>query len=469
MYGDSKTDGGLHWVQRTRAFATTILPLVFDNSLTYMEMIGRFSYKLNECIEAINAQNLNIIEFCHMVELEVERFEKYIDNRITEFESGIKQEWEDYKTSLNDEWNNFKQQLIEEWEQEKQVNENFRNELTAAFQAFKTDIDNQIKGFENLIMQKFEEYKTSVNNRLDQFETDTNTNITEFKNTMQTQQNEFETHMVTLFTDFTTDQSNEWSTFQANFQKLFDQWKVDTLNAIQNQITQWQTQAITDLKTYIDSEIGGFEESIRTEITQLSHSLSQEASARQLADTSLQRQINELTPEGSIKSDIPDEQGDSQLYIVNPDTQERENIYPKVNSTGIKELTQRKIEKGGNEYNYVGIFTDFNTVRIHLTHENFSNGVTDLGNIIKIPVTDLPGSTIEQKMSQFQNSMQINQTIIADGDYNNSFVNANPLIATHTIYTDNTYAYLSIKVKLDSSLTAIGNEKFYINFSVWSY
>lgn len=469
MYGDSRTDGGLHWVQRTKAFATTVLPLVFDNSLSYMEMIGRFSHKLNECIDAINAQNLNLIEFCHMVEVEVERFEKYIDDRITDFESGIRKEWEDYKTALNSEWDSFKQQMLEEWEQEKQLNENFRNQLTAAFQAFKTDINNQITGFENLVMQKFEEHKTAVNDRIDQFEATVNGDITAFKQTMQTQQNEFENHMVELFTDFTTDQSNEWSTFQANFQKLFDQWKVDTLNAIQTQLTQWQTQAIADLKTYIDSEIGGFEASIRTEITNLSHSLSQEADARQQADSSLQRQINELTPTGSIKADIPDQQGNSQLYIVNPDTSEREDIFPKTKASGSSQLTQRKIEAGGNTYSYVLVFTNYNTVQIHLTNANFKAGVTDLGNIIKIPVSDLSGSTIEQKMTQFKNSVQASQTIIADGDYNNSFVNANPLIAFHTFFTDNTYAYVSVKVKLDSELTAIGNEDFWINFSVWSY
>lgn len=469
MYGDSRTDGGLHWVQRTKAFATTVLPLVFDNSLSYMEMIGRFSHKLNECIDAINAQNLNLIEFCHMVEVEVEHFEKYIDDRITDFESGIRKEWEDYKTALNAEWNSFKQQMLEEWEQEKQLNENFRNQLTAAFQAFKTDINNQITGFENLVMQKFEEHKIAVNNRIDQFEASVNGDITEFKQTMQTQQNEFENHMVELFTDFTTDQSNEWSTFQANFQKLFDQWKVDTLNAIQTQLTQWQTQAIADLKTYIDSEIGGFEASIRTEITNLSHSLTQEAEARQQADNGLQRQINELTPTGSIKADVPDQQGNSQLYTVNPDTSEREDIFPKIKTSGSFQLTQRKIETGGNTYPYVYVYRDTYTVKIHLTNENFKSGVTDLGNIIKIPLSNLSGNETSQKMTLFKNSIQASQTIIADGDYNNSFVNANPLIAFHTFFTDNTYAYVSVKVKLDSELTAIGNEEFWINFSVWSY
>lgn len=48
----------------------------------------------------------------------------------------------------------------------------------------------------------------------------------------------------------------------------------------------------------------------------------------------MQAQINQLTPEGAIKADSPDSNGNSQLYTINPDTQERTDIFPKVNDSG---------------------------------------------------------------------------------------------------------------------------------------
>lgn len=96
-----------HFVQRVGAFCAKVLPLVFDNSLSYYEQICRFSHKLNECIDAINAQNLNIIEFTKMVSTEIERFELYIETRQGEFEEEITEEFH----ALQDEWATFRTQI----------------------------------------------------------------------------------------------------------------------------------------------------------------------------------------------------------------------------------------------------------------------------------------------------------------------------------------------------------------------
>lgn len=333
MYGESKHNSSLHWVQRTRAFATTILPLFFDNSLTYLEMLGRFSHKLNECIEAINAQNLNLIEFCHMVELEVTKFEEYINNRIDEFENEIKKQWEEYKNEMNAAWAAFKKQMLDEWEQEKQINEAFRQQLTQEFNDYKKLIDKQIEDYKNYILEKFNEYKTTVDTEINQFETTVNDNFSKLSETMQTQQNEFEAHMVALFTDFTTDENNARIKFEENFQKLFEQWKVDTLNALNQGISGFEQETQTALRNYINAQIEVFRETINVQISEQNRKLQQEKEARENKDQDLQNQINQLTPEGAIKADPADEEGNSQLYTINNDN-ERENIYPAVKKIG---------------------------------------------------------------------------------------------------------------------------------------
>lgn len=68
-------------VAKVRTYCNKILPLVFDNTLSYYESICAFSAKVNELCDAVNAQNLTIVEFTHEVEIELDRFEKYIQEQ----------------------------------------------------------------------------------------------------------------------------------------------------------------------------------------------------------------------------------------------------------------------------------------------------------------------------------------------------------------------------------------------------
>ena len=65
-------------VSRVKVYCSHILPLVFDNTLSYYESLCAFCAKVNELCDAVNAQNLTITEFTHMVEVEITKFEEYI-------------------------------------------------------------------------------------------------------------------------------------------------------------------------------------------------------------------------------------------------------------------------------------------------------------------------------------------------------------------------------------------------------
>ena len=345
------------FIPHVNTYCAKVLPLVFDNSLSYYEFLCKMCHKVNECIDALNAQNLQIIEFTKMLSLELEKFEKYVDERISGFEDEIKKAWEDYKTELNKQWEDYKTELNAQWTAEKEKNEQFRQSLLTDFENLKKAIEKQQADFENKIKADFETFKNSVNAEIEQFETTTNTNFAQFKNTMQTQQNEFESHMVELFNNFKTTEKQARTDFESNFQQLFEQWKVDTLAALNSSISGWENESYNNLLTYINQQIGGFKASIESEMANLSHSLALESDARKNGDQVLQNQINQLTPEGGIKADAPDTDGNSQLYTIDGDTQERTNIFPKVKDTAsgstVKFLTREDGVAVNTSYFYI--------------------------------------------------------------------------------------------------------------------
>lgn len=69
-------------VNKVKIYCSKIIPLVFDNTLSYYESLCGFCAKVNELCDAVNSQNLTITEFCHMVELEIEKFEEYVNTEI---------------------------------------------------------------------------------------------------------------------------------------------------------------------------------------------------------------------------------------------------------------------------------------------------------------------------------------------------------------------------------------------------
>lgn len=346
-----------HFMTKVKAYCAKVLPLVFDNSLSYYEFLGKMCHKLNECIDALNAQHLNIIEFTHMVQLEIENFEKYIDNRITEFENELKSEWAQFKEEIKNAFEAFKQQMESEWAAEKELNEKFRNDLLNEFNELKADIIAEQKRFENQMKADFNTFKENVNAVIEQFEQATNADLSAFKNTMQTQQNEFEAHMVELFNNFKTTEKQARTDFESNFQHLFEQWKIDTLHALNEVITGWETDTQSGLTEYINEKLSEFNHSLTNAVTALQNDISNESLARTQADSELQRQINELTPEGSIKADAPDSDGNSQLYTIDKTTQQRANIFPKTNtptsSSTVKFLTSADGVAVNSSYFYI--------------------------------------------------------------------------------------------------------------------
>lgn len=314
------------FLPKVKTYCAKVLPMVFDNSISYYETVCHLIHKVNECIEALNAQNLNIIEFTHMVSVEIEKFEKFVDDYVNELEGTFRQEWEEFKTNLNTDWEEYKTFLSTEWETEKQNNETFRNDLRLEWIAFKNDLNQITEDFKQLMHDRFESYFLSIDKMLNDFRSEYDTDFSELRENLQHQNDEFENHMVELFNTFKETEKASRTEFESNFQQLFEQWKTNTLNAITEQVNHEHTEMYDSLKNWIEVQINLAKDAMKNDLNNTERKLTQEVESRISSDNNLQDQINQLTPEGSIKYEKIENSELHQLYGI--ENGQRVDIYP---------------------------------------------------------------------------------------------------------------------------------------------
>lgn len=314
------------FLPKVKTYCAKVLPMVFDNSISYYETVCHLIHKVNECIEALNAQNLNIIEFTHMVSVEIEKFEKFIDNYINDLESTFRKEWEEFKTELNTDWEEYKTFLTSEWENEKKKNESFRNDLQGEWLSFKDELNLLHDNFIIEIRNKIQEHVDDINSKLEEYENTYNTDFNNLRENLQHQNDEFEDHMIELFNTFKETEKASRTEFESNFQQLFEQWKTNTLNAITEQINHEHTEMYDSLKNWIEVQINLARDAMKNDLNNTERKLTQEVESRISSDNNLQTQINQLTPEGSIKYEKIENSELHQLYGI--ENRQRVDIYP---------------------------------------------------------------------------------------------------------------------------------------------
>ena len=95
-----------------------VIPLVFDDSLSYYETICKFMQKLNEVINALNnnAECIDELQGKYIIlqnnfnalEVKWEEFKTYIENKFNTFKTEITTKEENFETTINNEFNSFK-------------------------------------------------------------------------------------------------------------------------------------------------------------------------------------------------------------------------------------------------------------------------------------------------------------------------------------------------------------------------
>lgn len=434
------------FLPKVKTYCAKVLPMVFDNSISYYETVCHLIHKVNECIEALNAQNLNIIEFTHMVSVEIEKFEKFIDNYINDLESTFRKEWEDFKTELNTDWEEYKTFLTSEWENEKKENESFRNDLRLEWIAFKNDLNQITEDFKQLMHDKFESYFLSIDKMLNDFRSEYNTDFSELRENLQHQNNEFENHMVELFNTFKETEKASRTEFESNFQQLFEQWKTNTLNAITEQVNHEHTEMYDSLKNWIEVQINLAKDAMKNDLNNTERKLTQEVESRMSGDNNLQKQIDQLTPEGSIKYENIENSELHQLYGI--ENGQRVDIYPET----LQKCIVLNLMFNANQQDIIGYASG---LHLHLTwNRNISFNPNDARtqffnyeNLLLIPKEQLESLKIGEVSPQvIRDKLMIVYTVV--NEHPNAYSMEISESNVSYITENNELAYLGITLSL---------------------
>ena len=269
-------------IKHCEAYCAKVLPLVFDNSLSYYEFLCKMNNKLNELCDAVNAQNLNIIEFAHMVSLEIEKFEKFVTDEYADLDTQIKTELAAEKAELDKMFNNLSDVLHAEMSAELATNKKFREDLIASMDSFKELI---------------------------------NTTVTNFESEVKTDQQTFEKNMVDLWEDYYTKTDTKFNTLTYDLKSGLASWETQatidlnkTLNdnfasyttTLNNQFEEYKTDTSATFTTLIDTQYSHIQTYVTDNIADVNRAIALEIDDRENADAQLQAEIDALSPENSL-------------------------------------------------------------------------------------------------------------------------------------------------------------------------
>lgn len=197
------------FVRRVAFYCQKVLPLVFDNSLSYYESLAHFAHKLNETIDGLNKQSMQIVEFEKELALALDTFENELRQAQTDFETRIETEWSNFRadisrwqTELEGDWEVMKSELetVEQLIQEKQL------ELEADYTQYKADLTAQQTAFETAQTARQQAFETAQTTRQQTFENAQTTRQTNFENEQTARQDAFEEEITGELENYSTTQ-----------------------------------------------------------------------------------------------------------------------------------------------------------------------------------------------------------------------------------------------------------------------
>ena len=167
------------WLQKTQ-------PLVYDDALSYYEVLCRISAMLNQLIKQVNdltdAQKQFIKDATDLLNKIINEWNSIVDqwnNIVTEWNSIVDQwnsivdqwnnivtEWNDMKTTWAQwsatwaQWVSTFAQWTETFNNMVQNNNQFQTDITNQFNSYKEEINNIISNFENEVNEKIKDFVT---------------------------------------------------------------------------------------------------------------------------------------------------------------------------------------------------------------------------------------------------------------------------------------------------------------------
>lgn len=140
-----------------------ILPLVYDESLSYYEVLCKFRAKLNEMVTAINEQNTTIEEFTRMVTEWEEEVEQKIDEKI---EEGLEDLEERLETEFEQWFDTF--QTTSESSVTSMLN-SYTAEFNTELASIQSDFNSAMATFTNTFNAWFAEQEQTIQDTVEQY------------------------------------------------------------------------------------------------------------------------------------------------------------------------------------------------------------------------------------------------------------------------------------------------------------
>lgn len=134
-------------IDKIRYWCHKILPLVYDDSLSYYEFLCKMNAKLNEVIDTTNGL--------------VEAWER--------FQAELEKAWEDYKSALTAEWTDYRAEMDLKYSTLVGTVNTEINAMKTDISTFKTDITNQITTFEAKVDGDYAEFTTRIEEKINTF------------------------------------------------------------------------------------------------------------------------------------------------------------------------------------------------------------------------------------------------------------------------------------------------------------
>ena len=187
------------FVKKVWFYSQKVLPLVFDNSLSYYEALAHFAHKVNEIINTVNNQTIHMTEWEKEIALAMEVFEQELRQIQADFEEKMEGKWSDFKTEMLA----WKKNIDEDW----------------------TVMQSEFSALENLIQQQIEnlaadytQYKADLTAQQSAFETAQTARQSNFETAQTNRQAAFEQAQTTRQTNYETNLTNDWNAFQTEIE-----------------------------------------------------------------------------------------------------------------------------------------------------------------------------------------------------------------------------------------------------------
>lgn len=179
-------------IDKLRYWCHKILPLVYDDSLSYYEFLCKMNAKLNEVIDSTNGL--------------MEAWER--------FQAELEKAWEDYKSALTAEWADYRAEMDLKYATLVGTVNTEINAIKTDISTFKNDISNQITTFEAKVDGDYAEFTAAIEAKINAFIAKYNAEIAKIPDEI--------TRLV-----------NAWWQNEANYNKLV----TDVANAIDTTLT----------------------------------------------------------------------------------------------------------------------------------------------------------------------------------------------------------------------------------------